>query len=318
MAYLSVRTKLLLGLLAATLFFCLSMVLFAETVIRAKLVAELQEKGVVIAKNVASDAVNAVITERYFEVTLMFRDLQAADGDVVYAYVVDEEGRELAHTFAGGVPEELLRAHPVEPLQPSSVRKLATDRGPVLDIGVPLLKGQIGVLHLGLSLTSIHRDVNEIVMLIVLFSAGSLVVGMVAAIGFSRVITGPLLRLAGAVETFGRGGAQLPVIVDSDDEVGELARVFNEMMESRNRAEREQARLIEELRRTLGEVKTLRGFLPICSSCKKIRRDQGSWQQIESYIREHSDAEFSHGLCPECAKALYPEYWDRIKDKTGT
>ena len=78
------------------------------------------------------------------------------------------------------------------------------------------------------------------------------------------------------------------------------------MMESRKRAAEEQARLIEELRRTLGEVKTLRGFLPICSSCKKIRRDQGSWQQIESYIREHSDAEFSHGLCPECAKDALP------------
>ena len=75
--------------------------------------------------------------------------------------------------------------------------------------------------------------------------------------------------------------------------------------------------MIEELRRTLGEVKTLRGFLPICSSCKKIRSDEGSWQQIESYIREHSDAEFSHGICPECAKTLYPEYWDRVKKTSG-
>lgn len=314
MPFRSIRRKIFLGLSAATLFFGLSMVVFAQTVVRAKLINKLQQKGVVIAKNVASDSVNSVITERYFEVAMMFHDLQAADADVIYAFVVDEAGRELAHTFAGGIPPDLKRANPVDPLQPSSVRELDTDRGPVLDVGVPLLKGQIGVLHLGLSLTSIRSDVNGIVLLIVLFSAGALALGITAAAGFSRVITGPLLKLAKAVETFGRGGPLQPVLVKSDDEVGELARVFNEMMESRKQAAEEQAQLIGELRRTLGEVKTLRGFLPICSSCKMIRSDQGYWQQIESYIREHSEAEFSHGLCPDCARKLYPEYWDQIKD----
>jgi len=317
MFFLSLRTKLLLGLLAATLFFGLSMIVFAETIIRGKLIHKLQETGVTIAKKVASDSVNSVITERYFEVAMMFRDLQAADAGVVYAYVAGEDGRDLAHTFAGVVPPALKQAHPVDPLRPSSVRELATDKGPVLDIGVPLLRGQIGVLHLGMSLTSIRKDVNGIVLLIVLFSAASLAVGVVAAIGFSRVITRPLLELAGAALTFGRGEEPKPVAVESEDEVGELAHVFNGMMESRKRASEEQARLIEELRRTLGEVKTLRGFLPICSSCKKIRIDQDSWQQIESYIRDHSDAEFSHGICPECSKALYPEYWEKIKDKAG-
>jgi methyl-accepting chemotaxis protein len=315
--FFSVRLKIMFGLLAATLFFGVSMVVFAETVIRGKLVQKLQEAGVTIARKVASDSVNAVITERYFEVTMMFKDLQAADADIVYAYVVAEDGRDLAHTFVGPIPPALKQAHPVDPLSPSSVLELVTDKGPVLDIAVPLLRGQIGALHLGLSLTSIRHDVNAIVLLIVLFSAGSLVVGVVAAVGFSRVITRPLLRLAGAAETFGRGEAQQPVAVETEDEVGELARVFNEMMESRRHAEQEQARLIEELRRTLGEVKTLRGFLSICSACKKIRTDQGSWQQIESYIREHSEAEFSHGICPECTQKLYPEHWDSLKGKTG-
>lgn len=61
------------------------------------------------------------------------------------------------------------------------------------------------------------------------------------------------------------------------------------------------------LTKALSEVKTLRGFLPICSGCKKIRDDHGYWQQIELYIREHSDAEFSHGLCPECLEQYYPD-----------
>ncbi len=56
----------------------------------------------------------------------------------------------------------------------------------------------------------------------------------------------------------------------------------------------------------LKEIKILSGLLPICAACKKIRDDKGYWNQIESYINEHSEAEFSHGICPDCAKNLYP------------
>jgi len=63
-----------------------------------------------------------------------------------------------------------------------------------------------------------------------------------------------------------------------------------------------------ELRVALGEVKTLSGLLPICISCKKIRDDKGYWNKIETYISEHSEAKFSHGICQECEKKLYPDY----------
>jgi hypothetical protein len=64
---------------------------------------------------------------------------------------------------------------------------------------------------------------------------------------------------------------------------------------------------VETLRKALSEVKQLSGLLPICASCKKIRDDKGYWKRIEYYIREHSDADFSHSVCPECARKLYPE-----------
>ncbi len=78
--------------------------------------------------------------------------------------------------------------------------------------------------------------------------------------------------------------------------------------------ERDITGLKNELRRKEAEVKTLRGLLPICASCKEIRDDQGYWHQIESYIRDHSEAEFSHSICPKCAEKLYPKY-DLYKDK---
>jgi hypothetical protein len=75
----------------------------------------------------------------------------------------------------------------------------------------------------------------------------------------------------------------------------------------RTQAQQDRERLIAELRDTISTVRTLSGLLPICSSCKKIRDDQGYWNQIEKYISKHSAAEFTHGLCPECAKRLYPD-----------
>lgn len=74
----------------------------------------------------------------------------------------------------------------------------------------------------------------------------------------------------------------------------------------------------DHLESALSKVKTLSGMLPICSQCKKIRDDRGYWNQIESYIYQHSDASFSHGLCPVCAEDLYPDLFDEKEEKKNT
>ncbi len=73
----------------------------------------------------------------------------------------------------------------------------------------------------------------------------------------------------------------------------------------RKRTEEELENMVSKLETTLVEVKILKGFLPICASCKKIRNDGGYWDQIESYIQKHSEAEFSHSMCPDCSDELY-------------
>jgi Na+/melibiose symporter-like transporter len=80
-------------------------------------------------------------------------------------------------------------------------------------------------------------------------------------------------------------------------------------IEERKQAQLEKDTLIDELKDALNKVKTLSGLLPICASCKKIRDDLGYWNQIETYIRERSEATFSHGICPDCARELYPEIY---------
>lgn len=71
---------------------------------------------------------------------------------------------------------------------------------------------------------------------------------------------------------------------------------------ARKRAEEAQQIMVRELQAALDEVKTLQGLVTVCATCRRVRNDAGSWQQIESYVREHSQAEFSHGLCPDCAR----------------
>lgn len=93
------------------------------------------------------------------------------------------------------------------------------------------------------------------------------------------------------------------------DESGRLSGVVEYVRDitERKRAAREREKLIADLQTALSEVKTLRGFLPICASCKKIRDDQGYWTRIESYLQEHSEATLSHGLCPDCLKRYRAE-----------
>jgi PAS domain S-box-containing protein len=96
---------------------------------------------------------------------------------------------------------------------------------------------------------------------------------------------------------------------DADGNVYAVAGFCTDITE-RKEMEKEREDLIAKLRKALEEVRVLRGILPICARCKKIRDDKGYWNQLEEYLRLHSEAECSHGLCPECSDKLYgDEHW---------
>lgn len=124
----------------------------------------------------------------------------------------------------------------------------------------------------------------------------------------------PVIYLTAHSETSTLGMAKLT------EPYGYVLKPFNvqelqiaiELAVHKHRIDTEKEKLTNELKDALEKVKLLSGMLPICSACKKIRDDKGYWNQIEVYIRDHSEAEFSHGICPECAKRLYPNYF---KDK---
>ena len=114
-----------------------------------------------------------------------------------------------------------------------------------------------------------------------------------------------------------KDGTTLPVLIEDrfvKNENGRITcvRVTIQDISGRKKIEEERERLIRELQKALAELKRLSGLLPICASCKKIRDDKGYWNQIEAYIRDHSEVEFTHGMCPECMKKLYPDFDDSI------
>ena len=86
----------------------------------------------------------------------------------------------------------------------------------------------------------------------------------------------------------------------------------------RKKLELERERLVTELQNALSEVKKLSGLLPICSQCKKIRDDQGYWGELEGYIQGHSEAQFTHGVCPDCYEKLYGDILKELKEKGGS
>jgi PAS domain S-box-containing protein len=104
------------------------------------------------------------------------------------------------------------------------------------------------------------------------------------------------------------------VVYDINNNPVALVGVARDITE-RKRAEKTREKLITELREALTEVKALSGLLPICSNCKKIRDDKGYWTQVETYIAKHTDATFTHGICPDCTKELFPDVYKRLKDK---
>jgi PAS domain S-box-containing protein len=109
-----------------------------------------------------------------------------------------------------------------------------------------------------------------------------------------------------------KDGAEITLMMSSTQRRDSKGRVIFQSVcrdiTSRKQYEDERERLIVDLQEALAKVRTLSGMLPICASCKRIRNDEGYWQQIELYISEHSDTVFSHGVCPECAQKLYPDF----------
>jgi len=440
---MTLRMKFILALLVMALVTGASLVVFTKTVLSDKLHVTLEKRGLSLARNIARDSVNPMLTEKYLELALMLREEKNEDADIEYSYIRNARGEIVAHTFENGFPVDLQREDTGEARSNGqyAVRYLSTERGEVHEFIVPLLRGGAGTLHLGMSQTSVDQDIKDIMAMIIGAIALLFLAGSIVAILFGSSVTKPLHQLSIAAQALERGDMHARVPVRSNDELGQLAATFNRMAETRmlvedallagerklrnitsnlaegiyvfdqqgkitfmnpeaerllgwtreemnekgahalvhyrkadgtllpfeacemynvlvsgknyasvdevfvrkdgtvfpvsvvtspiwedgkavssvtafrdissqKELEQERSQLILAYEKALNNIKTLKGLVPICASCKKIRDDKGFWSHVEVFIQQRTDAEFSHGICPDCAKKLYPDLVD--------
>jgi methyl-accepting chemotaxis protein len=173
---------------------------------------------------------------------------------------------------------------------------------------------------------------------ILLFAIACMMMAAIAAslFGIQQVLTNNVLKLVSVTKRFSAGDLTARTGLRGKDEFSEVGRAFDQMAEKieqdsmalrkheeelerinqqlrgeiteRKQAEEDRDKLIARLKDALAKIKTLTGLLPICSICKRIRNDKQNWEQMEAYIRDHSEADFSHTICPECLKKSYPEF----------
>ena len=125
-----------------------------------------------------------------------------------------------------------------------------------------------------------------------------------------RELVVPVMREGRVVAILGVGNKPVDYTEKDVETVAYLADVTWHIVEQK-RAEEALEEERRRLQRALDEVKTLRGIVPICANCKKIRDDKGYWNQVEQYVSDHTEAQFSHGICPDCAQKLYPELYEK-------
>lgn len=233
---LQLRAKFLLSAVGTVLVLGALLMVFVRAALHQRLGEVLQRRGVSLARHTAETGLDHVLTERYLQLDLMLEQAKAAEPDIAYLYVLNRQGRVLAHTFGGGFPAELRGINPVQTGRPHGIQRLETEHGQILDIAVPLLGGNAGALHLGIAGESLGENVRSIVRQVLWIIAGMLIAGSFATVLFTRTVTKPLIELEEAVTAMGGGDLERRVSVRTDDEIGRLGAAFNSMAESRKRA----------------------------------------------------------------------------------
>jgi HAMP domain-containing protein len=161
----------------------------------------------------------------------------------------------------------------------------------------------VGAVSLDMRLTLVDAAIQrELVGEMALVLALLVPIGAALHAILQRRLVRPLEQLAEAGARFARGEIPAPLAFKDGDELATVARTFNDMVTARAHA---LAQAEELLTASVAEVKVLRGILPICASCKRIKGEDGQWEAVESYVRTHSNAEFSHGVCPDCARKTW-------------
>ena len=226
----SVRTKILGIVLTLTIVLGLGATWQVRRVMTRTLVGELLDRGRSLISDLSARSVDPILLNDTFALYELLRDTQVNHPDVVYIYVVDPQGRVLAHTFEGGFPVDLLAVN--RPDDDNAIRHLEylSDEGHIHDFASPIFEGRAGVVHLGLSETRLQSVVNAITAQMLFTTLLVALAGIAAAILLTWLLTRPILNLVATTRRVGQGDLTARAPHWADDEIGALADAFNQMV----------------------------------------------------------------------------------------
>ena len=188
-----------------------------------------EKRGISIANILAARASNLILIHNYYDLHELVKDTQKNDDDVLYAFVISNDGELLAHSFPGNFPRDLLTANMIDKSQPFQIMELQTEEGRVHDIAVPIVEGRLGIVHVGLSGAVINRILEDTTRQIVFETFAAVILGIALTIYLTRRLTMPIRDLVNATHAMTGGDFTKRVTIETDDEFGKLGKTFNAM-----------------------------------------------------------------------------------------
>ncbi|MBI5740115.1 MAG: HAMP domain-containing protein [Nitrospirae bacterium] len=189
---------------------------------------ELEKRAVSIAGNLSDRVANHVLRKDYFQVTKDISEVLNKENDVEYIFVTNEEGMVIAHTFSDDVPTGILFWNPLDD-RATHIQLLDTEKGYIRDAGVKVFPGTKAELHLGIREDNLKHTISQIRKMTLPITILVTILGILASIVFSRLITGPLNKFVEFTKVLGRGDFGKRVDVPYGGEIGYLARNFNRL-----------------------------------------------------------------------------------------
>jgi len=245
----SVRVKIMGIALGLVLLLGGGAVIQVQSVTRATLGREIDERGSSIARDVGGRAADLILLEDFVSLRDLVRDTLASSKDVRYIFVLDGHGNVLAHTFGHFLPPDLQPANAgAEYPRGFRIQRLASEEGILRDVAVPIFEGRAGIVRVGMSEERLEETLTRTTRRLLLLVAGVSLLGVLAAYLPTVILTRPLVELRDLTRAVGRKDFTPRARVRFGDEIGQLAAAFNAMVENLERADTERSRLLDELR----------------------------------------------------------------------
>lgn len=250
--YLGIRSKIYLALSGLLFLFALALFLFIKFEYAKHLRHELEKRGVSIARHIAGQSINAVLSRDPLSLKSMLKQTRKTEEDIDYIFFLDPQGELLAHTFGEEFPVELLQINPLPEQRAFKISQLDTETGPIYDVVVPLGNGGLGQVHLGMSALPVSQSIRHltqnIVWMTLALAGGILLIGLPLVTAISR----PLRRLTAATNALAAGSFDHLVPEKGGDEISTLGKTFNRMTKQLATAQQE---LLDRNRSLENEIK---------------------------------------------------------------